>query len=65
MKAKKLLSRIGIRSELIKVDSTKSKRGCTYGLEIPTADFYDAIAELRRESYDYAVYPQSQSYDLS
>lgn len=58
MKAKKLLSRAGIRSELIKVDSSKSKKGCAFGLEIPTSRFYDAVAELRRYNFDYAVYPK-------
>ena len=58
MKAKKQLSRIGIRSELIKVDSSKSKKGCAYGLEIPSDCFYDAIAELRRRGFEYSAYPE-------
>jgi len=58
IKAKKALSHQGIRSELIKVDTSKSKNGCTYGLRIASERFYDAIAELRRRNYEYAVYPQ-------
>ena len=58
MKAKRQLSRIGIRSELIKVDSSKSKKGCAYGLELPTDSFYDVIAELRRCGFDYSAYPE-------
>ncbi len=56
IKVKKLLERSGIRSKLIKVESSASHKGCTYGIRIPSSLFYDAVAVLRNQGIDYSVY---------
>ena len=55
LKAKKVLKRIGINVKLIKTDSNKTNYGCTYGVKIPTKNFYDVIAELKKENIDYTL----------
>lgn len=57
IKAKKALQRIGIRSELVKVDASRTVRGCTHGISLSYDDYYDAIMELRKSGIEYAVYP--------
>ncbi len=61
LKVKKILQRMGIKSKLIKVDSTKSKMGCEYGVEIPLNLFFDAVAELKRKGISYSVYSSGKS----
>ena len=56
IKVKKLLERSGIKSKLIKVESSKSSKGCTYGVKIPTPLFFDTVALLRNKEIDYSVY---------
>lgn len=55
MKAKKILTKAGITSSLIKVGD-ELLRGCTHGIEISNASFLDAIAALRNAGIDYSVY---------
>ena len=56
LKVKKSLEREGIRATLVKVDSSKSKNGCTYGIKISNNNFYDAISVLRNYGIEYSVY---------
>ena len=58
IKVKKLLERAAIRSTLVKVDSSKSPKGCTYGININTASFYDAVAILKNTGIEYSVYTE-------
>lgn len=58
LKAKKLLSSHGVKAVLIKIDHTSSETGCSYGLELPDKDFYNAIALLRDHGIEYGVYRQ-------
>ena len=62
IKVKKLLERAGIRSNLIKVDASRSSKGCTYGIKINTAFFYDAVSIMKNHGINYSVY---SDYDLS
>ena len=55
IKAKKALKRIGINTKLVKTDSNKTNYGCTYGIKIQTKNFYDVVAELKKENIDYTV----------
>ncbi len=57
IKAKKALLRIGIQSELVKVDGKKTTRGCTHGISLSDTSYYDAVLELRNLGIEYAVYP--------
>ncbi len=56
IKAKKLLSREGLRAKLIKTDASKTAHGCAYGIEIPTKDFYTAVSILRSAGVYYQLY---------
>ena len=56
IKAKKILSRAGISSKLVKIGDSDSKGGCTYGLEFGDNDFYSAIIELRKAEIVYSLY---------
>lgn len=56
IKVRKLLERSGIKSKLVKVDSSKSKNGCTYGIQVHTTLFYDVINILKNSGINYSVY---------
>ena len=56
LKAKKLLSRAGIRSKLVKVESGATQNGCTHGIEISAKDFYHAVLVLKENGINYSVY---------
>ncbi len=56
LKVKKILQHIKIKSKLIKVDSSKTKSGCEYGIEIPSLLFFDVVSELKARGINYAVY---------
>lgn len=54
IKLRKLLSRAGIESELVKV-SDKEKQGCTHGVKINRTDYFSAIGIMREKGMDYSV----------
>lgn len=56
LKSKKLLGNAGIRSRLIKIDSSITDTGCTHGLEIDYNMYYDSVAILRSHSIEIKVY---------
>lgn len=56
IKLKRLLLRNGVQSKLVKVDVSKTKRGCTHGLEINENDFYLAVVIMRENKIPYSVY---------
>ena len=58
IKVKKFLERAGIRAALVKVDSSKSEKGCTYGININSANFYDAVSILKNTGIEYSVYTE-------
>lgn len=60
IKARNLLSRGGIRSKLVKIDSSASSPGCTHGLEISENDLYDLAALLREHGIGYSVIKESR-----
>lgn len=53
MKAKKALGKVGLKSKLVKLDSTKTRHGCSYGLEFNSKYLYDVIAALKRDNIEY------------
>ena len=55
-KGRKALAKHGIKSNIVKIDSSNSEYGCSYGLEIPEKDFYEAIQILRSNNIEYGVY---------
>lgn len=52
IKARKLLSRRNIKSNLIKRDS---KSGCSHGLLIDSRDYFSSVAVLRESGLRYFV----------
>ena len=62
MKARKLLLRCGIQSELIKTDSRDSGTGCRHGLEISNKDYFEAIRVLGENGIKFSV-PKS-NFDI-
>ena len=55
IKLKNQLDRLKIKSEVIKVDSSKTKNGCTYGVRLQTSNIYDAINILKKNRINYSV----------
>ncbi len=58
IKVRKLLERSGVKSKLVKVDSSKSKSGCIYGIQVQTAFFYDTVNILKNNGINYSVYSE-------
>ena len=56
IKVRKLLEHRGIKSKLIKIDSSKSKSGCAYGIQLQSSFFYDAVSILKSNGVNYSVY---------
>ncbi len=61
IKAKKALLGIGIKSKLIKVDSSERELGCEYGVEFPSVYFLDAVAELKKQKIHYSLYNEEKA----
>ncbi len=56
LKAKRHITRAGIKAVIIKVDEDKAKNGCSHGIEIMRYDFYSAVDILRKAGIEYSVY---------
>lgn len=55
IKLKKLLSRAGIRSRLVKAEGTTAGEGCTHGVEISSSDFLFAVVIMKENGIPYSV----------
>ena len=56
LKGKKVLAEHGIKSSLIKIDFTKSRDGCQYGLKFNERDYKAVISTLKENNIEYGVY---------
>ena len=56
IKLRKLLTRGGIRSKLVKLDDSKNNNGCVYGVEINKADFLGSVVIMNENQIEYSVY---------
>ena len=56
MKARRLLLHEGIRSRLVKVLPENTDNGCTHGLAVASARFFDAVVILKKQGIPYSVY---------
>ena len=63
IKLRRLLLRAGIRSKLVKVDSTNAENGCTHGIQINESDFYSAVVFMQNSGIEYKVF-NGRFYDL-
>ncbi len=61
IKARRILLHSGIRSRLVKVITEQSARGCTHGISLPSARFFDAVVALKRAGIEYSVYRGGKS----
>jgi len=55
IKLRKLLSRAGIRSRLVKVEGAAGGAGCTHGVEIDRSDFLNTIVIMKENGIPYSV----------
>ena len=55
IKVKKLLSKYGIKSVLVKTDGNDMMIGCTHGIEVCGRDYLDTIRILRENLINYKV----------
>ena len=60
MKVKKKLSKQGITVKVIKVDPSKTEKGCAYGIEVGDNDFYTVLSAVREEGIGYSVYTENK-----
>ena len=56
IKLKKLLSRNGIESRLIKVEDKKGLSGCLHGVTINRSNFLSAVVIMKENNIDYTIY---------
>ena len=56
IKLRKLLSRGGIQSKLIKVEDVHGRIGCIHGVELNKADFLSAVVIMKENGINYSVY---------
>ncbi len=55
IKAKKILERAGVKSEITKLEDLERSGGCTYGVKIKAADHYRAVAALNGRGIKYSI----------
>ena len=56
-KAKRLLQHKGISARLVKIDASRSKNGCTHGIQFSANDFYSVVMELKNAGIEYNIIP--------
>ncbi len=56
IKLRRLLSRAGIRSKLVKVEGKDIQSGCQHAVSIRYEDFYNAVVIMREKNIPYSVY---------
>lgn len=55
-KARKILMRSRIESEIIKITSKETQSGCTYGIKFDSDRIYDAVMQLKENGIAYSFY---------
>ena len=55
IKARRVLSRAGIQSKVIKTDVTDKNSSCTHGIEITANDLYSAVVALKNAGISYSL----------
>lgn len=56
IKLKKMLSRVGIQSKLIKIEDEKGIIGCMHGVSIGEEDYLSAVKIMRENGVRYSIY---------
>ena len=55
IKLKKLLSRKGIQSKLVKIEDPKGIIGCIHGVELKEIDLFSAVVIMRENKINYSI----------
>ncbi|MBP3592659.1 MAG: DUF3343 domain-containing protein [Clostridia bacterium] len=63
IKARKVLSAIGIHASVKKVNATATGRGCRYGIFIERRHLFSAMAELKQKNIAFEEW-RGYGYDL-
>ena len=58
LKGRKALAAKGIKSNIVKIDYSKTESGCHYGLRFNERDYYGAILALKENGIEYGVYKE-------
>ncbi len=56
IKLRRLLSRAGIRSKLVKIEDTVTNKGCAHAVSISYNDFYNAVSIMKKYGFPYSLY---------
>lgn len=56
IKARRLLTKTGIRSKLVKLNAERTAGGCIYGIEVSDKDYYSTIAVLKEAQIGYTIW---------
>lgn len=56
IKLRKLLSRGGIQSKLVKVEDVEGRLGCIHGVELRKTDLLSAVVIMKENRIEYSVY---------
>ena len=56
IKVKKMLERKNIQISIIKLEESKSKNGCAYGIAFSQTDLYSVVHILSTENIPYNAY---------
>ncbi len=56
VKAVRLLRRLGLQARSIKLDTNRTVRGCTHGIEFFTRDAYRITQVLRENNVHFEMY---------
>ena len=56
MKGKKALHKNNIGAKIIKLDPSKNKNGCSYGVEIYQQYLYEAVRIFNEANIDYKIW---------
>lgn len=56
MKARKILTRSKIACEVVKINVSDTKGGCSYGIKFRSDKMYDVAMELKNNEIEYEFY---------
>ena len=56
MKARKILTRVKIVCEVVKINASDTKGGCSYGIKFRSDKIYDVAMQLKNNEIQYEFY---------
>ena len=55
IKVKRILQKMRIWCELVKVESKNAGSGCEYGVSFPSSELYSVVSELKARGISYTL----------